>query len=136
MHDGTDTVASLQTRSVNNDMFLEACVENATKGPLVLEYMKFAATPPLTSMPVDTKRDLDAHQIEQGPLQQYMDTLQVGQHAQKLNKQAHMRHLVAQGLLEQYTLQVDSTLEHCCCMAVWGTSALLAVLPARWRPHT
>ena len=76
-----DTAASLQTRSVNNDMFLEACVENATKGPLVLEYMKFAATPPLTSTPVDTKRDLNVHQTEQGPLQQYMDTLQVGAHS-------------------------------------------------------
>ena len=73
---------------MNNDMFLEACVENATKGPLVLEYMKFAATPPLTSTPVDTKRDLDVHQIEQGPLQQYMDTLQVSQHAPQLRKQA------------------------------------------------
>eukprot|EP00891_Asterochloris_glomerata_P000556 jgi/Astpho2/556/fgenesh1_pm.00012_%23_2_t len=57
-----------KTRSVNNDMFLEACVENATKGPLVLEYMKFAATPPLTSTPVDTKRDLNVHQTEQGPV--------------------------------------------------------------------
>ena len=77
-----------QTRSVGNAMFLEACVENATKGPLVLEYMKFAATPPLTSMPVDTKRDLDVHQIEQGPLQQYMDTLQVCQHGPQSKKSA------------------------------------------------
>jgi hypothetical protein len=41
-----------QTRAVAGECFLEACVENAAKAPLVLDYVRFDPTPGLLAAPV------------------------------------------------------------------------------------
>ena len=41
-----------QTRAVGSECFLEACVENGAKAPLVLDYVRFDPTPGLLAAPV------------------------------------------------------------------------------------
>ncbi len=45
-------VRARQTRAVAGECFLEACVENAAKAPLVLDYVRFDPTPGLLAAPV------------------------------------------------------------------------------------
>lgn len=56
---------------------MEACIENYSKGPMVLEYVRFDAVPPLHAVSIDIRDVLMADFISDNPLGSYIDQLQV-----------------------------------------------------------
>ena len=63
----------LQIRTVNEATLLEACIENMTKGPLVLDHIKFDAALGLSAEPVSPLPDAPGGD----PLEDYIQGLQV-----------------------------------------------------------
>ena len=70
-------LCAAQTRAVGSECFLEACVENGAKAPLVLDYVRFDPTPGLLAAPV-VGRSSSAEAPDQEPLDEYVQSLQVG----------------------------------------------------------
>lgn len=66
-----------KTRQVGGDTFMEACIENYSKGPMVLEYVRFDAAPPLTAVSIDIRDILMTDFTSDDPLGGYIDQLQV-----------------------------------------------------------
>ena len=66
----------LQTRQVGGDMFMEACIENFSKNPMVLEYVRFDAAPPLSAVSIDIRDVLMTDFTSDVPLGSYIDQLQ------------------------------------------------------------
>ena len=56
---------------------MEACIENYSKGPMVLEYVRFDAAPPLTAVSIDIRDVLLTDFMSDNPLGSYIDQLQV-----------------------------------------------------------
>ena len=56
---------------------MEACIENYSKGPMVLEYVRFDAAPPLHAVSIDIRDVLMTDFISDSPLGSYIDQLQV-----------------------------------------------------------
>lgn len=56
---------------------MEACIENYSKGPMVLEYVRFDAAPPLSAVSIDIRDVLMTDFISDNPLGSYIDQLQV-----------------------------------------------------------
>ena len=56
---------------------MEACIENHSKGPMVLEYVRFDAAPPLHAVSIDIRDVLMTDFINDNPLGSYIDQLQV-----------------------------------------------------------
>lgn len=56
---------------------MEACIENYSKGPMVLEYVRFDAAPPLTAVSIDIRDVLLTDFMSENPLGSYVDQLQV-----------------------------------------------------------
>lgn len=56
---------------------MEACIENYSKGPMVLEYVRFDAAPPLNAVSIDIRDVLMTDFISDNPLGSYIDQLQV-----------------------------------------------------------
>ena len=65
-----------QTRQVAEITFLEACIENHSKGPMVLEYVRFDAAAPLTATSIDIRDVLMTDFTNDDPLGGYVDQLQ------------------------------------------------------------
>lgn len=65
-----------QTRAVGSECFLEACVENGAKAPLVLDYVRFDPTPGLLAAPV-VRSSSSTEALDQEPLGGYVQSLQV-----------------------------------------------------------
>lgn len=57
-----------QTRQVLDSTFLEASLENATKGQLLLEYVRFDPAPGVQVEPVDVRDALAKSTAADGPL--------------------------------------------------------------------
>ena len=55
---------------------MEACIENFSKGPMVLEYVRFDAAPPLTAVSIDIRDILMTDFTQDDPLGSYIDQLQ------------------------------------------------------------
>ncbi|KAL3157424.1 hypothetical protein ABBQ32_011895 [Trebouxia sp. C0010 RCD-2024] len=66
-----------KTRQVGGDTLIEACIENYSKGPMVLEYVRFDAAPPLTAVSIDIRDVLLTDFMSDNPLGSYIDQLQV-----------------------------------------------------------
>lgn len=66
-----------KTRSVLDTVFLEACLENSTKAPLWLEYVKMEAAPGMKAEPVDVRESNLLKSAVNGPLSDYVSGLQV-----------------------------------------------------------
>ena len=66
----------MQTRQVGGDTFLEACIENSSKGPMMLEYVRFDAAPTLTAISIDIRDVLMTDFTSDDPLGSYIDQLQ------------------------------------------------------------
>ncbi|GMH44434.1 hypothetical protein BSKO_12386 [Bryopsis sp. KO-2023] len=68
---------SLRTkvRPVAGDIFLEACLENAKSGPLILEYVRFDPSKAYTVASVDQHPE----SITSGPLKDYINSLKIVQ---------------------------------------------------------
>ncbi len=66
----------LQTRQVGGDTFMEACIENFSKNPMVLEYVRFDAAPPLSAVSIDIRDVLMTDFTSDVPLGSYIDQLQ------------------------------------------------------------
>ena len=66
-----------QTRQVAGSTFLEACVENNSKAPMSLEYVRFDAAPHLTAHNIDVRDAALSDFTSEGPLHGYIDQLQV-----------------------------------------------------------
>lgn len=56
---------------------MEACIENFSKNPMVLEYVRFDAAPPLSAVSIDIRDVLMADFTSDVPLGSYIDQLQV-----------------------------------------------------------
>lgn len=56
---------------------MEACIENYSKDPMVLEYVRFDAAPPLHAVSIDIRDVLMTDFINDNPLGSYIDQLQV-----------------------------------------------------------
>lgn len=56
---------------------MEACIENYSKGPMVLEYVRFDAAPPLSAVSIDIRDVLMTDFTRDDPLGSYVDQLQV-----------------------------------------------------------
>ena len=56
---------------------MEACIENYSKGPMVLEYVRFDAAPPLSAVSIDIRDVLMTDFTSDDPLGSYIDQLQV-----------------------------------------------------------
>ena len=67
----------MQTRQVGSDTLLEACIENYSKGPMVLEYVRFDAAPPLNAVSIDIRDVMIIDFTRDDPLGSYIDQLQV-----------------------------------------------------------
>ena len=67
----------MQTRQVGGDTLLEACIENYSKGPMVLEYVRFDAAPHLAAISIDIRDTLMTDFTRDDPLGSYIDQLQV-----------------------------------------------------------
>lgn len=70
-------IDAMQTRQVGGDTLMEACIENYSKGPMVLEYVRFDAAPPLDAVSIDIRDVLMTDFISDNPLGSYIDQLQV-----------------------------------------------------------
>ncbi len=57
-------------------MFLEACIENYSKSPMVLEYVRFDAASPLTAVSIDIRDVFVTDFTNDDPLGNYIDQLQ------------------------------------------------------------
>lgn len=66
----------MQTRQVSGTTFLEACIENSSKGPMCLEYVRFDATPPLVAHNIDVRDAMLTDFTADDPLDGYVDQLQ------------------------------------------------------------
>lgn len=66
----------MQTRQAGGDTFMEACIENYSKGPMVLEYVRFDAAPPLTAVSIDIRDIFMTDFTSDDPLGSYIDQLQ------------------------------------------------------------
>ncbi|DBA72960.1 TPA: hypothetical protein ACH3X2_009909 [Trebouxia sp. C0005] len=66
-----------KTRQVGGDTFMEACIENFSKNPMVLEYVRFDAAPPLSAVSIDIRDVLMTDFTTDVPLGSYIDQLQV-----------------------------------------------------------
>lgn len=66
-----------KTRQVGGDTFMEACIENFSKNPMVLEYVRFDAAPPLSAASIDIRDVLMTDFTSDVPLGSYIDQLQV-----------------------------------------------------------
>ena len=67
----------VQIRMAGPDMFLEACIENMTKGPMCLDYCRFDAMSPVSATAIDV-RDAPPIALESaGPLETFINTMQV-----------------------------------------------------------
>jgi len=66
----------MQTRQVGGDTFMEACIENFSKNPMVLEYVRFDAAPPLSAVSIDIRDVLMTDFTSDVPLGSYIDQLQ------------------------------------------------------------
>lgn len=77
----------LQTRQVGGDTLMEACIENYSKGPMVLEYVRFDAAPPLTTVSIDIRDVLLTDFMSDNPLGTYIDQLQVSHLLQSIRCQ-------------------------------------------------
>lgn len=66
----------MQTRQVGGDTFLEACIENSSKGPMMLEYVRFDAAPALSAVSIDIRDVLMTDFTSGDPLGSYIDQLQ------------------------------------------------------------
>ena len=56
---------------------MEACIENYSKGPMVLEYVRFDAASPLSAVSIDIRDVLMTDFTNDDPLGSYIDQLQV-----------------------------------------------------------
>ena len=74
----------MQTRQVGGNSFLEACIENYSKGPMVLEYVRFDAAAPSTATSFDIRDVLITDFTNDDPLGGYIDQLQVSVTRHKL----------------------------------------------------
>lgn len=72
----TLTLLFMQTRQVGVDTFMEACIENFSKNPMVLEYVRFDAAPPLSAVSIDIRDVLMTDFTSDVPLGSYIDQLQ------------------------------------------------------------
>lgn len=72
----TDACRCVQTRQVAGSTFLEACIENSSKGPMSLEYVRFDATPPLVAHNIDIRDAMLDDFTTEDPLSGYIDQLQ------------------------------------------------------------
>ncbi|DBA85996.1 TPA: hypothetical protein ACH3X1_005531 [Trebouxia sp. C0004] len=66
-----------KTRQVGDNTFMEACIENFSKNPMVLEYVRFDAAPPLSGVSIDIRDVLMTDFTSDVPLGSYIDQLQV-----------------------------------------------------------
>ncbi|KAK9822650.1 hypothetical protein WJX81_003565 [Elliptochloris bilobata] len=66
-----------KTRAVGSECFLEACVENAAKAPLVLDYVRFDPTPVAVLAAPVLRGSLPAEAHDEEPLGDYVQSLQV-----------------------------------------------------------
>lgn len=71
---------------------MEACIENYSKGPMVLEYVRFDAAPPLHAVSIDIRDVLMTDFISDSPLGSYIDQLQVSHHILCLASFHSIRH--------------------------------------------
>ena len=67
---------SLRTkvRSVVHDIFLEACLENSMRSPLILQYIRFDACTGYRVEQIESEKS----QASSGPLKDYINSLTVG----------------------------------------------------------
>lgn len=80
---------AVQTRQVAGSTFLEACIENSSKGPMCLEYVRFDATPPLVARNIDIRDAMLMDPTMHDPLDGYVDQLQAS--CQHLSMPQNMR---------------------------------------------
>lgn len=66
-----------KTRQAAEITFLEACIENHSKGPMVLEYVRFDAAAHLAATSIDIRDVLMTDFTNDDPLGSYVDQLQV-----------------------------------------------------------
>ena len=66
----------MQTRQVGGDTFMEACIENFSKNPMVLEYVRFDAASPLSAVSIDIRDVLMTDFTSDVPLGSHIDQLQ------------------------------------------------------------
>ena len=63
---------------VHSSILLEACIENQTKGPLVLDYVRFDPSPQLSVETIQAPPEPSTSApADSGPLDQYIRDLQV-----------------------------------------------------------
>ncbi|KAK9811919.1 hypothetical protein WJX72_012399 [[Myrmecia] bisecta] len=88
-----------KTRVVGDDIFMEACVDNATKGPLMLEYVRFDAAAAFTATPLDVREAMPAEDPSTNPWGAYINSVQmIAPNSGAANFLYHLRRAAAPGI--------------------------------------
>lgn len=111
---------------------MEACIENFSKNPMVLEYVRFDAAPPLSAVSIDIRDVLVTDFTSDVPLGSYIDQLQASlpllawclSDSLESDVSACMRHWRCaprtdlQRIVSRQALQLANLTCTCCCCSI------------------